>query len=164
MRAVVQRVGRAQVAVGERIVASIGPGLLILVGVGEGDTEADAGYIARKVAELRIFSDDVGKINRSVGEVDGSALVVSQFTLYGDCRWGCRPSFDRAMQPEPARRLVDLVCALLRQSGSRVETGEFERDDGRVVGEPGPGHAPARQPEGVLRTQTGSGRCQATDR
>jgi len=125
MRAVVQRVGEARVAIEGRAVAAIGPGLLVLVGAEEGDTPADADYIARKVAELRVFEDDAGKMNRSVEEVGGSVLVVSQFTLYGDCRKGRRPSFDRAMKPDAARRLVEQVCELLRQRGLRVETGEF---------------------------------------
>ncbi len=125
MRAVVQRAGEARVTVEGRAVAAIGPGLLVLVGAGEGDTLADADYIARKVAELRVFEDDEGKMNRSVEEVGGSVLVVSQFTLYGDCRKGRRPSFDRAMKPDAARRLVEHVCELLRQRGVRVETGEF---------------------------------------
>ncbi len=125
MRAVVQRVGEARVAIEGRAVAAIGPGLLVLVGAEEGDTPTDADYIARKVAELRVFEDDAGKMNRSVEEVGGSVLVVSQFTLYGDCRKGRRPSFDRAMKPDAARHLVEQVCELLRQRGVRVETGEF---------------------------------------
>ena len=125
MRAVVQRVSEARVTVGGRTVAAVGPGLLVLVGAGAGDADADADYIARKVAELRIFEDDEGKMNRSVQEVGGSILVVSQFTLYGDCRKGRRPSFDRAMQPDVARPLVERVSELLRQRGLRVEVGEF---------------------------------------
>lgn len=125
MRAVIQRVSRAVVAVAGRTVASIGPGLLVLVGAGEGDTEADADYIARKTAELRVFEDENGKMNRSVEEIGGSVLVVSQFTLYADCRKGRRPSFDRAMRPEPANHLVDRVCELLRDWGLPVETGRF---------------------------------------
>ncbi len=123
MRAVVQRGGEARVAVGMRPVATIGSGLLVLVGVGEDDSGADADYIAGKVADLRIFEGDEGKMNRSVEEVGGAVLVVSQFTLYGDCRKGRRPSFDRAMHP--ARRLVEHVCALLRERGLPVATGEF---------------------------------------
>ena len=125
MRAVVQRVSEARVTVGGRTVAAVGPGLLVLIGAGAGDADADADYIARKVAELRIFEDDEGKMNRSVQEVGGSILVVSQFTLYGDCRKGRRPSFDRAMQPDAARPLVERVSELLRQRGLRVEAGEF---------------------------------------
>lgn len=125
MRAVVQRVSEAKVTVGDRAVGAIGPGLVALVGAGEGDTEADAAYVAGKVAELRIFEDDEGKMNRSVEEVGGSVLVVSQFTLFGDCRKGRRPSFVRAMQPEVAGRLVERVGELLQDRGLRVETGEF---------------------------------------
>lgn len=113
------------VFVAGRRVAAIGPGLLVLIGAGEGDTEADADYIGRKMAELRVFEDEEGKLNRSVQEVAGSVLVVSQFTLYGDCRKGRRPSFDRAMPPEAARRLVERVCEVLREQGLHVETGEF---------------------------------------
>lgn len=125
MRAVVQRVSRAKVTVGGQMLAAIGPGLLVLVGATEGDTEADAEHIARKVAELRIFEDDGGKMNRSVEEAEGSVLVVSQFTLCGDCRKGRRPSFAHALEPEAARRLVERVCELLRQRPLRVESGEF---------------------------------------
>lgn len=125
MRAVVQRVSDAKVAVDGRVISSIGSGLLVLLGVGEGDREDDADYLARKIAELRIFEDDDGKMNRSVEEVGGAVLVVSQFTLYGDCRKGRRPSFSRAMTPETADRLVELVCRLLRDRGRRVESGRF---------------------------------------
>jgi len=125
MRAVAQRVSEARVAVGGRTVAAIGSGLLVLIGAGVGDTQADADYIARKVAELRIFEDSEGKMNLSVEEISGSVLVVSQFTLYGDCRKGRRPSFDDAMPSEAARGLVERVCELLRARGLRVESGEF---------------------------------------
>lgn len=125
MRAVVQRVSEARVLVDARPVGEIGPGLLVLVGAAEGDTEADAEYIARKVAELRIFEDDEGKMNRSVADIGGAVLVVSQFTLYGDSRKGRRPSFSEAMKPDAAAPLVERVCELLRQHGLRVETGEF---------------------------------------
>ncbi|MFQ5898393.1 MAG: D-aminoacyl-tRNA deacylase [Candidatus Methylomirabilia bacterium] len=125
MRAVVQRVTEATVTVRGRAVGAIGPGLVVLVGASEGDTQADAGYIAGKVAGLRIFEDDEGKMNRSVEEVGGSVLIVSQFTLYGDCRKGRRPSFVRALQSEAAARLVERVGELLRERSLRVETGEF---------------------------------------
>jgi D-aminoacyl-tRNA deacylase len=125
MRAVLQRVTRASVTVGDRIVGSIGDGLLILVAARAGDTERDVDYVARKIAEVRIFEDDAGKMNRSVEEAGGALLVVSQFTLYGDCRKGRRPSFSDAMAPEDAARLVERVCALLRARGLGVETGEF---------------------------------------
>lgn len=125
MRAVVQRVSEARVLVDARPVGEIGPGLLVLVGAAEGDTEADVEYIARKVAELRIFEDDEGKMNRSVADVGGAVLIVSQFTLYGDSRKGRRPSFSEAMKPDAAAPLVERVCERLRQHGLRVETGEF---------------------------------------
>lgn len=125
MRAVVQRVSEAAVSVEGQRRASIGPGLLVLLGAGEGDTGADADYIARKLAELRVFEDDERKMNRSAEDVGGSILVVSQFTLYGDCRKGRRPSFSRAMGAEAADRLVGEVCRLLRERGLRVESGEF---------------------------------------
>lgn len=125
MRAVLQRVAEARVDVAGRTIASIGPGLLALVGAGAGDTAADAEWIARKIAELRIFEDDEGRMNRSVEETGGAVLVVSQFTLYGDCRKGRRPSFSGALAPDAAARLVDRVCAVLAARGLRVETGEF---------------------------------------
>src|SRR5579884_2922403 len=104
MRAVVQRVSRARVTVDGEITGEIGPGLLVLLGVGQGDAEADATYVAEKIAGLRIFEDDQGKMNRSVVDVGGSVLAVSQFTLYGDVRRGKRPSFDAAAPPDLARR------------------------------------------------------------
>ncbi len=125
MRAVIQRVSAASVSVGGREAARIGPGLLVLLGVGAGDTDADADYVARKVAELRVFEDDRGKLNRSVEEVGGAVLVVSQFTLYGDCRTGRRPSFTDAMPAEAAGRLVEEVCRRLRARGLPVATGAF---------------------------------------
>lgn len=125
MRAVLQRVAQAHVDVDGRTVGSIGPGLLVLVGAGAADTEADAEWTARKIAELRIFEDDEGKMNRSVEETGGSVLVVSQFTLYADVRKGRRPSFVGALAPDAASRLVDRLCDLLRARGLSVATGEF---------------------------------------
>jgi D-tyrosyl-tRNA(Tyr) deacylase len=125
MRAVIQRVSEASVAVDGRERGRIGPGLMVLLGAGDGDTDADAEFVARKIAELRIFEDGAGKMNRSVEDVGGAVLVVSQFTLYGDCRTGRRPSFTRALAPGPAARLVDEVCGRLRARGLRVESGEF---------------------------------------
>lgn len=125
MRAVIQRVSEAAVAIAGRPRARIGPGLLVLLGVGEGDTGTDADYVARKVAEVRIFEDDEGKMNRSVEEAGGGVLVISQFTLYGDCRKGRRPSFSDAMRPESAALLVEAVCRRLAARGLRVERGEF---------------------------------------
>ena len=125
MRAVVQRVSRATVTVEGRAVARIERGLLVLAAAGAGDADADVEYVARKTAELRIFEDDHGRMNRSVEDVGGEVLVVSQFTLYGDCRSGRRPSFDGAMQPEGARALIDRLCEALRARGLRVQRGEF---------------------------------------
>jgi D-aminoacyl-tRNA deacylase len=126
MRAVVQRVSRAKVSVGECTSGEIGLGLLVLLGVGHEDTEADANYLADKVSGLRIFEDDDGKMNRSVLEAGGSVLAVSQFTLYGDVRRGKRPSFDAAAKPELARRLYELFVARIQELGLRCETGRFQ--------------------------------------
>jgi D-aminoacyl-tRNA deacylase len=126
MRAVVQRVSRAQVAVNGEIAGEIGLGLLVLLGVGREDTEADATYLAEKIACLRIFEDDGGKMNRSVQEVGGSVLAVSQFTLYGDVTRGKRPSFDGAAPPEQARQLYELFVEQIRTVGLRCETGRFQ--------------------------------------
>jgi len=126
MRAVVQRVACARVRVGERTVGEIGPGLLVLLGVGRGDTEADAAYLAEKIVHLRIFEDSEGKMNRSLLDVGGEMLVVSQFTLYGDCRRGRRPSYSEAAPPEQARALYEYFVERARQYGPRVETGIFQ--------------------------------------
>ena len=126
MRAVVQRVTRARVTVGDNVAGEIGRGLLVLLGVGREDNEADADYLADKIAGLRVFEDDSGKMNRAVGEVEGSVLVVSQFTLYGDVRRGKRPSFDAAAPPEKARSLYEYFVGRIRAAGLRCETGEFQ--------------------------------------
>jgi D-aminoacyl-tRNA deacylase len=126
MRAVVQRVSRASVTIRGEVVGQIGPGLLVLLGVGQGDTEADAAYLAEKVCGLRIFEDDQGKMNRSVQDAGGSVLAVSQFTLYGDARKGKRPSFDAAARPELARELYELFVERIRATGLRCETGRFQ--------------------------------------
>lgn len=126
MRAVVQRVSRASVTVEGRVIGEIGPGLLVLVGVSAGDTEGDADYLARKIAGLRVFEDQDGKMNRSVADAGGAVLAVSQFTLYGDVRRGKRPSFDNAARPERARELYEHFVAQIRRSGLRCETGQFQ--------------------------------------
>lgn len=126
MRAIVQRVSRAKVTVKEFISGEIGLGLLVLLGVGREDTDADAIYLAEKVAGLRVFEDQDGKMNRSVQDVGGSVLAVSQFTLYGDIRKGKRPSFDDAAPPEPARRLYELFVQRIQAAGLRCETGRFQ--------------------------------------
>ena len=125
MRAVIQRVLEASVSVDGRDVAAIGPGLLILVGVGQGDTEEVARWLAGKVAEVRIFEDAEGKMNRSVREVGGAALVVSQFTLYGDARKGRRPSFSDAAPSEAAVPLLQRFVSDLRERGLPVQEGVF---------------------------------------
>ncbi len=126
MRAVVQRVSRAKVTVAGEPVGEIGTGLLVLLGVGRNDTEADADYLGEKVAGLRIFEDAEGKMNRAVGESGGAVLAVSQFTLYGDVRRGKRPSFDAAARPEQARRLYEHFVEKVRAAGLRCETGRFQ--------------------------------------
>jgi D-aminoacyl-tRNA deacylase len=126
MRAVVQRVSKARVQVGDRVVGEIGPGLLVLVGVAAEDEPADVQYLAGKVRELRIFGDEAGKMNRSVDECGGAVLVVSQFTLLGDVRKGRRPSFDAAAPPEMAKALYEDLVRQLRADGLTVATGEFQ--------------------------------------
>lgn len=126
MRAVVQRVSRARVEVEGRMTGEIGEGLLVLVGVAKTDAEADAAQLAEKIAGLRLFNDDNGKMNRSVEEVGGAVLVVSQFTLHGDCRKGRRPSFDRAAPAAQAQTLYEKFLHVLRHRGLQVETGSFQ--------------------------------------
>jgi len=113
------------VAVDGEIVGRIGPGLLVLLGVGNGDTEEDARFMASKIANMRIFSDEEGKFNLALGDVSGSVLLVSQFTLYADTRRGRRPSFTEAAPPDVAQGLVERCAALLRAAGVPVETGRF---------------------------------------
>jgi D-tyrosyl-tRNA(Tyr) deacylase len=125
MRAVVQRVKEATVSVDGQVVGRIGPGLLVLLGVGVGDADADAKAMADKVANLRIFADDQGQMNRSVLDVGGEVLVVSQFTLLGDARRGRRPSYVDAAPPEEANRLYERFVAEARARGLHVETGVF---------------------------------------
>ena len=126
MRALAQRVAAASVEVGGAEIARIGPGLLILLGVGDEDEEADAEYVASKLAHLRIFADDANRFNLSALEAGAEVLVVSQFTLYADTRRGRRPDFSRAAPPEQARRLYEYTAGLLRDAGLRVATGRFQ--------------------------------------
>lgn len=126
MKAVIQRVSTARVVVDDEIVGAIDGGLMILLGVKEGDGPKEAEWLAGKVANLRIFNDDAGKMNRSILDTGGSALVVSQFTLYGDCSRGRRPSFIQAAAPEEADRLYQYFCDRLREQGCPVETGRFQ--------------------------------------
>jgi D-tyrosyl-tRNA(Tyr) deacylase len=127
MRALLQRVTEARVIVDQVVTGEIGAGLLVFLGVSKLDTEADAEFVAGKVLNLRIFSDEQGKMNRSVLDTGGALLVVSQFTLYGDCRKGRRPSFDDAAPAEQARTLYEHFVAITRLS-LRVETGVFQAD------------------------------------
>src|SRR5437016_1705021 len=126
MRAVVQRVRRCRVVVESKTVGEIGAGLLVLLGVGKTDTETAADYLAEKVLGLRVFEDADEKMNRSVQDIGGDVLVVSQFTLYGDVRRGKRPSFDSAARPEEARHLYEYFVEKIRSAGLRCETGQFQ--------------------------------------
>jgi len=125
MKAVIQRVSRGSVTIGDRRVAGIGLGLVILLGIGPGDDEDKARLLARKIALLRIFGDENGKMNLSVLDVQGAAIVVSQFTLYADTRKGHRPAFTDAAPPEIARPLCDRFVELLSEQGVAVQTGQF---------------------------------------
>jgi len=126
MRAVVQRVSQARVTVGDEAVGEINRGLLVLLGIAKDDQEGDADYLSDKIVGLRVFEDDSGRMNRSVGEAGGGVLVVSQFTLYGDVRRGKRPAFDVAAPPEKARPLYEYFVARIRAAGLRCETGRFQ--------------------------------------
>jgi D-tyrosyl-tRNA(Tyr) deacylase len=128
MRSVVQRVSRASVAVGGRVIGSIGAGFAVLVGVATGDTAEDADYLARKIIELRVFEDSAGKMNLSLADVGGSILAISQFTLLADCRKGRRPSFIEAAAPAVAKPLFDRFVESVRSRGIAIQTGEFGAD------------------------------------
>lgn len=126
MRAVVQRVAQARVTVGGVVIGQIDAGLCVLLGVGAGDTEADASYLCDKIVGLRLFDDEAGKMNRSLRDIGGSLLVVSQFTLYGDCRKGRRPSFSAAAAPARAEELYEVFVAQARCGDVPVVTGRFQ--------------------------------------
>jgi D-aminoacyl-tRNA deacylase len=126
MRAVVQRVRHAQVSVGEGITGKIGKGFLVLLGVSKTDSCDDADYLATKIIGLRVFDDADGKMNRSLADVDGAVLAVSQFTLYGDARQGRRPSFDQAAPPQSANELYQYFVERIRAAGIPCETGRFQ--------------------------------------
>jgi D-tyrosyl-tRNA(Tyr) deacylase len=126
VRAVIQRVSKARVLVDEKLVSSISRGLLVLIGVAVDDTEADARYLADKTAHLRIFEDDEGKMNLSVSDINGEVLVVSQFTLHGDCRKGRRPSFTNAARPPEAEALYKVYVSALADMGLNARTGVFQ--------------------------------------
>jgi D-tyrosyl-tRNA(Tyr) deacylase len=125
MRAVIQRVLQAQVSVNNKPVGQIDKGLLVYLSVGKDDAAKDAEFMAEKLVNLRIFADDAGKMNRSVLDIGGSILIVSNFTLHGDCRKGRRPSFDAAAEPESAKKLYERVAQLVAQQGVAVEKGIF---------------------------------------
>ncbi|GAJ07656.1 unnamed protein product [marine sediment metagenome] len=126
MRAVVQRVKEGSVEIKEKETGKIEEGLIILLGVGQKDTEEDAGYLAEKIVNLRIFEDKEGKMNLSVKDISGQILVISQFTLYGDCKKGRRPSFISAALPEKAIKLYDYFVKCIKNYGLKIETGEFQ--------------------------------------
>ncbi len=126
MRAVLQVVNSARVSVDDKTIGEIGPGMVVLLGVGREDGREDARYLAEKISGLRIFKDQAGKINLSLRDIGGKLLVVSQFTLYWDCRNGRRPSFDQAAPPEQALDLYEYFVVQLRSLGLGVETGEFQ--------------------------------------
>jgi D-aminoacyl-tRNA deacylase len=125
LRACIQRVSEAQVTVDGAVIGKIDTGFVVLLGVGQADGEAEAAWLADKITGLRVFNDDEGKMNRSLADVGGSALVVSQFTLYGDCRRGRRPSFTDAARPELAERLYEVFVNKMRDAGIEVATGRF---------------------------------------
>jgi D-tyrosyl-tRNA(Tyr) deacylase len=126
MRALIQRVKSAQVSIDGRVSGKIGRGLLVFLGVGKGDGESDLSFLTSKIPELRIFEDASGKFNLSLKEIGGEMLVVSQFTLYGDCRKGRRPSFTEAEEPTGAKNLYEQFVSRLRGQGLSVQTGEFQ--------------------------------------
>ncbi|MSM40563.1 MAG: D-tyrosyl-tRNA(Tyr) deacylase [Geobacter sp.] len=128
MKAVVQRVSEARVEVDGAVVGAVGRGMLVLVGVAQGDTERDAAWLAKKIVELRIFEDDAGKMNRALADVGGSLLAVSQFTLLGECSKGRRPSFTGAASPDEGKRLYEYFVEQVRQTGTPVATGIFQAD------------------------------------
>ncbi|OGO37225.1 MAG: D-tyrosyl-tRNA(Tyr) deacylase [Chloroflexi bacterium RBG_16_57_8] len=127
MKAALQRVTQASVSVGGEVVGSVGPGLVVLVGVANGDTERDAEYLAKKAVEMRIFEDSTGKLNLSALDIKGDVLAVSQFTLLADTRKGRRPSFTDAAPPDQAKALFEKFVAAARACGLKVETGRFQQ-------------------------------------
>ncbi|MBU0731164.1 MAG: D-tyrosyl-tRNA(Tyr) deacylase [Proteobacteria bacterium] len=126
MRAVVQLVSKAKVTVNDKTTGEIGQGLLVLLGVNQNDSEKDAAYLAEKIIHLRIFQDENGLMNRSVQDVGGSVLIVSQFTLFGDCRKGRRPSYSKAAPPEKAKHLYEFFTRQVQEMGINTATGEFQ--------------------------------------
>lgn len=128
MKAVIQRVSSASVTVKDRVAGRIGQGILVLLGVEKGDTEASADWLAEKIVSLRIFEDAAGKMNRSLTDINGALLIISQFTLAGNCNKGRRPSFDTAAPPDEAKRLYDYFVEATRKRCPSVETGIFQAE------------------------------------
>ena len=128
MKAVIQRVKYSNVKIDGEVVGKCENGFMILLGVWQGDTKADADKLVKKIPNLRIFEDENGKMNKSIADIGGEILVVSQFTLYGDCRKGRRPSFDSAMKPEAANKIYEEFVEYIKGNGLRVETGRFGAD------------------------------------
>jgi D-tyrosyl-tRNA(Tyr) deacylase len=128
MRAVVQRVNYSKVSVDGQITGEISNGLTVLLGVGQEDTNADIDYLAEKIVNLRIFEDDNGKMNRSLIDIKGQLLIISQFTLYGDCRHGRRPGYDKAARPETAKIMYDAFVEKCKEYGIYTQTGIFQAD------------------------------------
>ena len=164
MRAVVQRVSSARVTVKGHVTGEIAEGLTILLGVGRDDTSAVAASMAAKIANLRIFEDDQGKMNRSLLEVKGSALVVSQFTLYGEARGQRRPSFIAAAPLEQAKKLYEEFCEALRRLGVAVATGVFQAMMSLELGQSRTGHDPARLGQSVLGSRITNSRTRNENR
>jgi D-tyrosyl-tRNA(Tyr) deacylase len=128
MRAVVQRVTHAKVSVDNKIIGKIGKGLVVLLGIGTDETEKDITYLADKIMNLRVFEDENGKMNISLKDIGGELLIISQFTLYGDCRRGNRPSYSKAAPPEEAERIYNKFIEYCKQQDIRVETGKFQAE------------------------------------
>jgi D-tyrosyl-tRNA(Tyr) deacylase len=126
MRVLIQRVAEAKVSIAGEVISEVGSGLCVFLGVAKGDTSEDADYLTAKIAELRIFEDEAGKMNRSLAERNGQVLVVSEFTLYADCTKGRRPSFSRAASPQEAEGLYDYFVKQLQHLGLKVATGKFQ--------------------------------------
>jgi D-tyrosyl-tRNA(Tyr) deacylase len=138
MRAVIQRAGHSSVEVNDQVIGEIYKGLVVFLGVGVDDEEEDCSYLADKISGLRIFEDSSGKMNLSIKDTGGEILCISQFTLYGDCRKGRRPSFIAAAAPEKAAFLYDKLCHMLRNKGLKVETGQFQAKMKVTVDNDGP--------------------------
>jgi D-tyrosyl-tRNA(Tyr) deacylase len=138
MRAVIQRVSTARVLVDGKTTGEIGPGLVVLLGVAKDDSQADAEYLVHKITHLRIFNDAEGRLNLSVKEIGGAMLIVSQFTVYGDCRKGRRPSYDAAAPPDQARRLYEYFVERARSAGLQVATGVFQASMSLQLSNEGP--------------------------